>query len=112
MEAKINISENTAELDVPQKASTVKTVFSYGSIIIGIVGLGLFFKPVAEIICGVVGLVLSIVGKDKNAIWFTDAVRRYGNYAAWVNIIWVCIEIGLKLAGVDLFDNMGGEAME
>lgn len=103
MESEINITNSSNELEVSRKASPMKTLFSYGSIIIGIIGLGLFFSPVLEILCGVGGLFLSILGKDKNASWFTEAVRKYGNYAAWLNIIWVCIEFGLKFAGIDLF---------
>lgn len=112
MESKIDLSNKNIELEETCSASTTKTLFSYGSIIIGIAGLGVFFNPVLEILCGITGLFLSIIGKDKNAKWFTDGVRRYGNYAAWINIIWVCIEIGLKFAGVDLFDNTGGATMD
>lgn len=81
-----------------------KTILAYGSIIIGIIGLCLFFQPVPEIICGVAGMVLSIMAKDRNATWFTDAVRNNGNHVAWINIIWVCLEFGLKFAGIDLFN--------
>lgn len=109
MDSNVNIS-NQGELEITNKANTLKTLFSYGSIIIGIVGLGLFFAPVPEICCGVGGLLLSILGKDNNASWFTAAVRKYGNYAAWLNIVWVCIEIGLKLAGIDLFGNGGSDS--
>lgn len=107
MNSEVNISNNGNELEISRKASSVKTIFSYASLIIGIIGLGLFFSPVLEIICGVGGLLFSIIGKDKNARWFTDSVRKYGNYAAWVNIIWVGIEFGLKFAGIDLLGNMG-----
>lgn len=112
MDSKINISNTGNELEESNKTSSLKTLFSYGSIIIGIIGLGLFFSPVSEIICGVGGLILSIMGKDKNATWFTDAVRKYGNYAAWLNIIWVCLEFGLKFAGIDLFGMGGGSSMD
>ncbi len=97
MNSEINVPQPKFEtVDAPQKSDRGKTLMAYGSIIIGIIGLGLFFAPIPEIICGVGGLILSIIAKDKNASWFTDAVRRYGNYAAWLNIIWVCIELGLK----------------
>ena len=112
MDSEVNISTNSRGLEESHKASSLKTLFSYGSLIIGIIGLGLFFSPVSEIICGVGGLVLSMLGKDKNARWFTDAVRKYGNYAAWLNIIWVCIEFGLKFAGIDLFNTGGGSSMD
>ena len=80
------------------------TLMAYGSIIIGIIGLCVYFKPVAEIFFGVTGMILSIAAKDKNATWFTDAVRSTGNYVAWLNIIWVCIEISLKFVGINLFN--------
>lgn len=85
------------------KANKTKTILAYCSIVIGVIGLGLFFAPIPEIICGVGGLVLSIAAKDENASWFVQAVRRYGNWAAWVNISWVCLEFGLKFAGINLF---------
>lgn len=100
-------TENSESTGIEAKAGahdSKKTLMAYGSIIIGIIGLCLFFQPVPELICGVAGMILSIMAKDKNASWFTDAVRNYGNYAAWINIIWVCIEIGLKFAGIDLFN--------
>ncbi len=91
------------QIDSAQPNGT-KTLLAYASITVGIIGLCLFFTPVLEIICGVGGLILSIIAKDKNASWFTDAVRKYGNYAAWLNILWVCIEFGLKFAGINLFE--------
>ena len=45
----------------------MKKEFSIASLIVGVLGLGVFFKPVLEIICGIGGLVLSILGKDENA---------------------------------------------
>lgn len=103
MDSNANILNKSTDWEESCKPNSLKTLCAYGSLIIGIIGLGVFFSPFLEIICGVAGLILSIMGKDKNARWFTDGVRRYGNYAAWINIIWVCIEIGLKFAGIDLF---------
>ena len=81
----------------------MKKVFSIASLVVGVIGLGVFFEPVLEIICGVGGLVLSILGKDKNAGMVMDGIRSWGRNVAWVNIIWVCLEFGLKFAGIELF---------
>jgi len=78
-------------------------VLSIASLVVGMIGLGVFFKPVIEIICGVVGLVLAIFAKDPEAGHVIDGIRHWGLNFAWVNIIWVCIEFGLKLTGIDLF---------
>ena len=78
-------------------------VFSIASLVVGVIGLGVFFEPVLEIICGVGGLVLSILGKDKNAGMVMDGIRSWGRNIAWLNIIWVCLEFGLKFAGIELF---------
>ena len=62
----------------------MKKVFSIASLVVGVIGLGVFFEPVLEIICGVGGLVLSILGKDKNAGMVMDGIRswgRNGNYS-------------------------------
>lgn len=81
----------------------MKKVFSIVSLVVGVIGLGVFFEPVLEIICGVGGLVLSILGKDKNAGMVMDGIRSWGRNVAWLNIIWVCLEFGLKFAGIELF---------
>ena len=81
----------------------MKKVFSIASLVVGVIGLGVFFEPVLEIICGVGGLVLSILGKDKNAGMVMDGSRSWGRNVAWLNIIWVCLEFGLKFAGIELF---------
>ena len=60
----------------------MKKVFSIASLVVGVIGLGLFFKPVLEIICGVGGLVLSILGKDKNAGMVMDGIRSWGRNVA------------------------------
>ena len=69
----------------------MKKVFSIASLVVGVIGLGVFFEPVLEIICGVGGLVLSILGKDKNAGMVMDGIRSWGRNVAWLNIIWVCL---------------------
>ena len=81
----------------------MKKVFSIASLVVGVIGLGVFFEPVLEIICGVGGLVLSILGKDKNAGMVMDGIRSWGRTVAWLHIIWVCLEFGLKFAGIELF---------
>ena len=81
----------------------MKKVFSIASLVVGVIGLGVFFEPVLEIICGVGGLVLSILGKDKNAGMVMDGIRSWGRNVAWLNIIWVFLEFGLKFAGIELF---------
>ena len=81
----------------------MKKVFSIASLVVGVIGLGVFFEPVLEIICGVGGLVLSILGKDKNAGMVMDGIRSWGRNIAWLNIIWVGLEFGLKFAGIELF---------
>ncbi|MDE5785404.1 MAG: hypothetical protein K2H98_02635 [Duncaniella sp.] len=96
--------DNDDTKDKNTNPDSTKTIMAYGSIAIGIIGICIFFSPILEIICGVSGLILSIAAKDKNATWFTDAVRRYGSYAAWINIIWVCIELALKLCGIGIFN--------
>ena len=65
----------------------MKKVFSIASLVVGVIGLGVFFEPVLEIICGVGGLVLSILGKDKNAGMVMDGIRSWGRNIAWLNII-------------------------
>jgi hypothetical protein len=81
----------------------MKKVFSIASLVVGVIGLGLYFKPIPEIICGIGGLILSILGKDKNADRAMNVIRSWGRNVAWVNIIWVCLEFGLKIAGIELF---------
>ena len=81
----------------------MKKVFSIASLVVGVIGLGVFFKPVLEIICGIGGLVLSILGKDENAGMVMDGIRSWGRNIAWLNIICACLEFGLKFAGIELF---------
>lgn len=81
----------------------MKKYLSIASLAVGIIGLGVFFKPVLEIICGIGGLMLAIIAKDKKAGMIIDGIRHWGKCIAWLNIIWVCIEFGLKFAGINLF---------
>lgn len=81
----------------------MKKVFSIVSLLVGVIGLGVFLKPVIEIFCGIVGLILAILGKDKNAGMVMDGINHWGRNIAWLNIIWVCLEFGLKFAGITLF---------
>lgn len=81
----------------------MKATLAIVSLIIGIVGLGVFFNPLIEIFCGVTGLVLSMIAKDPSSSKTTKIIRSWGNSLAWINIIWVCVEIGLKFAGINLF---------
>lgn len=80
----------------------MKKVFSFASLVVGVIGLGVFFKPVLKIICGIGGLVVSILGKDENTGMVIDGIRSWGRNVACLNIIWVCLEFGLKFAGIEL----------
>ena len=80
----------------------MKIVFSIASLVVGVIGLGMFFKPVLKIIRGIGGLVVSILGKDENTGMVIDGIRSWGRNVAWLNIIWVCLEFGLKFAGIEL----------
>ncbi len=82
---------------------TLKKIFSIASLVVGIIGLGLFFKPVLEICCGIGGLILAILGRDKDAGTIMSAICDWGRNVAWLNIIWACIEFGLHFIGIDLF---------
>lgn len=81
----------------------MKKFFSVASLVVGVIGLGVFFNPVIEIICGVGGLILAIVGKDENLGRVMEGIRYWGRNIAWINIIWVCLEFGLKMFGIELF---------
>jgi hypothetical protein len=81
----------------------MKKILSIASLIVGIIGLGVSFKPVIEIICGIGGLILAIIAKDKNAGMIIDGIRSWGRNLAWINIIWVCLEFGLGLVGIKIF---------
>lgn len=81
----------------------MKKILSIASLVVGIIGLGVFFKPVFELICGVGGLMLANFAKDKNASMVIDGIRSWGRNFAWINIIWVCLEIVLKFSGINLF---------
>lgn len=81
----------------------MKKILSIASLVLGVVGLGVFFKPVIEILCGIGGLILAIMGKDENAGMVMDGIRHWGRNIAWLNIIWVCLELGLKFVGIELF---------
>lgn len=81
----------------------MKRILSIVSLAIGIIGLGVFFKPVLEIVCGIGGLILAKMAKDEKAGMIIDGIRHWGERIAWLNIIWVCLEFGLKFAGIDLF---------
>lgn len=84
----------------------MKTVLSIASLVIGVVGLGVFARPVIEIICGVGGLTLAYFAKDPEAGAVIRGVRSWGNSLAWVNILWVCLEFALKIAGIDLLEKL------
>ena len=56
----------------------MKIVFSIASLVVGVIGLGVFFKPVLKIICGIGGLVVSILGKDENTGMVIDGIRSWG----------------------------------
>ncbi len=81
----------------------MKKFFPVASLVVGIIGLGVFFKPVIEIICGVGGLILAIAGKDESLGRVMEGIRYWGRNIAWINIIWVCLEFGLKMFGIELF---------
>lgn len=81
----------------------MKKILAIASLVVGIIGLGVFFNPVLEISCGIGGLILALIAKDKDAGMVIDGIRHCGSYIAWINIIWVCIEFGLKFAGYNLF---------
>lgn len=82
----------------------MKAALSILSLIIGVIGVGVFFNPVVEIICGVGGLIISIIAKDPKSSRVIRIVRYFGNSLAWLNIFWVCLEFGLKFAGINLFE--------
>lgn len=88
---------------VTQISIFMKKMLAIASLVVGIIGLGVFFQPVLEIICGIGGLILAICAKDKNAGTIIKAIRSVGFSVAWLNIIWVCLELGLKYAGIELF---------
>ena len=81
----------------------MKKFFPVASLVVGIIGLGVFFKPVIEIICGVGGLILAIACRDESLGRVMDGIRYWGRNIAWINIIWVCLEFGLKMFGIELF---------
>ena len=81
----------------------MKKIFAISSLVIGIIGLGVFLKPVIELLCGFGGLILSILAKGDKSSKIINGIRSWGNYLAWINIIWVCIELGLKVFGIELF---------
>ena len=82
----------------------MKGFLAIASLVVGIIGLGVYFQPVFELICGVGGLVIGLCARDKNASTIMQAVRSVGLSVAWINIIWVCLEFGLKFAGIELFN--------
>ena len=81
----------------------MKNFLAIASLVVGGIGLGVYFQPVYEIICGGAGLILALCAKNEKAGTVMKAVRSVGLSLAWINIIWVCLEFGLKKAGVDLF---------
>lgn len=81
----------------------MKTILSIASLIVGIIGIGVFSNPPLEITLGFGGLILSLLAKSDKLGKFVSGIRSWGNYLAWLNIIWVCIEYGLKFAGISLF---------
>ena len=62
----------------------MKKVFSIASLVVGVIGLGVFFKPVLEIICGIGGLVLSILGKDENTRRCLHSQRRNKDTSSFI----------------------------
>ena len=81
----------------------MKKAFTIASFVVGIIGLGVFFRPILEISCGIGGLICGLIGKDKNAGKGMKTLHSFGISFAWLNILWVCLEFGLKYAGIDLF---------
>lgn len=81
----------------------MKNILSIASLVVGIIGISVFLNPVLEIICGGGGLLLTIFAKDKNASMVISGIRSWGQYLAWLNIFWVCLEFGLKLMGIGIF---------
>lgn len=78
-------------------------VLSILSLGVGIFGLTVFYKPPIEIGCGGGGLLLALLAKNKRTGKVISWIRSWGFYLAWINIIWVCVEFGLKAAGIDVF---------
>ncbi|MBR0024756.1 MAG: hypothetical protein IJP59_09130 [Muribaculaceae bacterium] len=81
----------------------MKKILAIASLVAGVIGVGVFFNPIIEIACGVGGLILSLLAKDANANSFFRHVRSWGNFLAWLNIIWVCVEFALQFLGINLF---------
>lgn len=74
----------------------MKNILAIASLVVGVIGLGVFFNPIAEIACGGGGLILALIAKDKDASSFFRGARKWGISLAWINIVWVCLETGLK----------------
>lgn len=88
----------------PAKTSQMKTnILSIASLVIGIIGLTVFFQPALEIICGIGGLVLAIMGKTPDESKLIYGIRSCGHSFAIINIGWVCLEFALKFLGFNLF---------
>ena len=43
----------------------MKKILAIAALVVGVIGLGVFFQPFLEIICGVGGLILAICAKKK-----------------------------------------------
>lgn len=80
----------------------MRNILAIASLVIGLVGIGVFFNPLIEIICGGGGLILALIAKNNNAGKIMRGIRSWGLSLAWINILWVCLEYGLKFAGIDL----------
>lgn len=85
------------------KVTVMKNFFAIISLVLGVVGLGVFFNPILEIICGIGGLIFAILAKNKDAGMVMNGIRYWGRNIAWLNIFWVCVEVVLMFVGISLF---------
>lgn len=78
-------------------------IFAIASLVVGFIGLCLFFNPIFGMVCGVVGLMFFLMVKDKYIGKVVGGIRTWGCYIAWFNIVWACVVFVLKLSGINLF---------
>ena len=70
-----------------------KKHLAIASFVVGIIGFGIYFIPILEILFGIAAIVLAIMAKDPNLHKGLRFLRARGLDLGILNLLWVAVEL-------------------